>query len=114
MPTLQSEISNPQSTIHLCSLSDLPLDIGKPFRIANLTIAVFKTRSGNLIAIENTCPHRAGQLSDAILAGRNIVCPQHAFRYDLTTGQCDQPQTCPLKTYKVFTEKNEVYLTLPT
>ena len=31
-----------------------------------------------------------------MLAGNFVVCPLHAFRYDMTTGECDQPDACSL------------------
>jgi nitrite reductase (NADH) small subunit len=36
-----------------------------------------------------------------MLVGEQVVCPLHAFRFDLHTGQCEQSQVCPVPTYPV-------------
>jgi nitrite reductase (NADH) small subunit len=49
-----------------------------------------------------------------MLAGNQVVCPLHAFRFDLATGDCDQPGACPIHVYPTEIRDNWVYLTLDT
>jgi nitrite reductase (NADH) small subunit len=52
---------------------------------AGRSVAVFNV-DGNYYAIDNSCPHRGGPLSEGDLDGRVIACPWHAWRWDVTTG----------------------------
>jgi len=38
-------------------------------------------------AIDNTCPHMGGSLSEGKLEGKNIICPKHGAIFDVTTGK---------------------------
>jgi carnitine monooxygenase subunit len=52
--------------------------------IAEMPIAVVRDRSGELRAFYNVCKHRAHELLSGQGITRNIVCPYHAWTYDLT------------------------------
>ena len=49
-------------------------------------IAVFRTMRGEFFAIENTCPHRRGPLSQGIVHGDVVTCPLHNWNISLRTG----------------------------
>ena len=50
-------------------------------------IAVFHTTRGEVYALVNKCPHKAGPLSQGIVHGRSVTCPLHSWNIDLATGQ---------------------------
>ncbi len=52
--------------------------------VAGMPIAVVRDRSGELRAFFNVCKHRAHELLSGEGTTRNIVCPYHAWSYDLT------------------------------
>ncbi|HUO08858.1 MAG TPA: nitrite reductase small subunit NirD [Phycisphaerae bacterium] len=89
------------AAIPLCSLDELPLGLGRAFNVEGRSIAVFRTRKGKLFAVDNRCPHKNGPLADGMLAGDQIVCPLHAFRFDGVTGECDQPGQCAVQAHEV-------------
>ena len=51
--------------------------------IAGMPVAVVRDRAGNLRAFYNVCKHRAHELLSGSGTTRNIVCPYHAWTYDL-------------------------------
>ncbi len=106
-----SKIENPP--VRLCHLDELPLGLGRAFTVDGRTLALFRTRRGKVFAMDNQCPHKNGPLADGMLAGDSVVCPLHAFRFDMTTGECDQPTVCALKTYPVELRHNEVFVQIP-
>jgi nitrite reductase (NADH) small subunit len=85
----------------VCELDEIPIGLGRAFRVGGHSIAVFRTRSGKVFAVAGTCPHRGGPLADGMLAGDQVVCPLHTFRFDSDTGACDQPGECSVATYSV-------------
>jgi nitrite reductase (NADH) small subunit len=64
---------------------DVPLLEGRSVTVAGRRLAVFRLRDG-FAAIDGVCPHRAGPLSDGIVAERCVSCPLHNWRFDLRTG----------------------------
>ena len=87
--------------IQLCALDELPIGLGRAFNINGRSIAVFRTRKGKLFAVDNRCPHKNGPLAEGMLAGDQIVCPLHTFRFDGRTGECDQPGQCAVQAHEV-------------
>jgi len=65
----------------------IPPREGRCVEIAGHQVAIFNTTDG-LIAVENRCPHRGGPLADGILNGTAVVCPLHAWKFDLRSGAC--------------------------
>ncbi len=53
-------------------------------------VVVFNV-GGQLHAIENLCTHDGGRLSGGRLEGRQIICPRHGARFDVTTGSACTP-----------------------
>jgi nitrite reductase (NADH) small subunit len=100
-------------TVEVCRLDDLPVGLGRPFRVGGRLIAVFHTRAGKVFAVDGTCPHKGGPLADGMIVGDQVVCPYHAFRYDGNTGACDQPGVCALATYPVEVAGGGVFVTVP-
>ena len=51
-------------------------------------------------------------LADGMLAGDQVVCPYHAYRYDGRTGECDQAGACSVTTYPARVTGGKVEVTL--
>ena len=96
--------------VPLGPLADLPVGLGHAFQVGDTPIAVFRSREGKVFAVEASCPHKGGPLADGMIAGDQIVCPYHTFKYDSATGKCDQPNACALKTYAVTVADGAVYV----
>ena len=45
-------------------------------------------KDGVLHALSNFCPHLTGNLSEGSLEGDVLICPEHGWRFKLTTGRC--------------------------
>jgi nitrite reductase (NADH) small subunit len=79
----------------------VPPGEGKAFDIGDRRVAVFRTRGGELYATQAACPHKGGPLADGIVGGGTVICPLHAYKYDLKSGQ-PLGNGCPaLQTYRV-------------
>jgi nitrite reductase (NADH) small subunit len=98
--------------VRLCVLDDLPEGLGRGFVVGGKKVAVFRTRTGKVFAVDGVCPHKGGPLADGMLAGEQVVCPFHAFRFNSATGECDQPGVCPIATYPVKVRNGVVLVTV--
>jgi nitrite reductase/ring-hydroxylating ferredoxin subunit len=65
--------------------ADVPLGTGRVFEAAGRAVAVFNV-DGAFYAIDNECSHRGGPLGEGDLEGKVVLCPWHAWRWDVTTG----------------------------
>lgn len=101
------------SEVSLGSVEQIPPGEGRNFEVCGLLIAVFHTRTGDVFATQAECPHRAGPLSDGLLGGTTLICPLHAWKFDLRTGQALYGN-CDLVTYSArLSPAGEIYVTLP-
>lgn len=100
--------------VPVCQVDELAPGLGRTFEVSGRSVAVFLTRAGTVHAVANTCPHRGGPLADGMLAGGRVVCPFHAFRFDLTGGDCDQPGVCAIDVFPARVHDGWVVLTMPS
>ena len=84
---------------------------GRTFIVASQEIAIFRQRDGRLFATQSHCPHRNGPLSDGIVGAGTVICPLHAHRFDLATGQGAEKHEC-VKTFPVQEIDGNIVLTL--
>jgi nitrite reductase (NADH) small subunit len=84
--------------VTLGSLASVPLGEGRTFDLGVCKIAVFHTRRGQVFAAQAECPHKQGPLADGLLGEAMLVCPLHAWKFDLSTGKAESGQ-CSLRTY---------------
>jgi len=67
------------------SVKDIPPGFGKLVEAEGKRIAVFNV-GGTFYAIDDTCPHQGGPLSEGELEGEVVTCPWHGSTFNVTTG----------------------------
>lgn len=93
--------------------------------VEGMEVAVFKLK-GDYHAVANFCPHQAAPLCEGRLMGeisgsdgwqleyddekRNIACPWHSWRFDITTGENLETDRYKVPTYDVEIEDGNVYV----
>ena len=70
-------------------------------------VALFNV-GGEFHAISNICVHRGGPLGKGALDGKLVLCPWHAWAYDVTTGVSDVNPDLKLAKYDVKVEDGQV------
>jgi nitrite reductase/ring-hydroxylating ferredoxin subunit len=96
--------------IKIAETQDLPPGTGAAFEVEGQNIAVFNV-DGTFYAIDDTCPHSGGPLSQGRVKGTKVTCPWHEADFDLQTGAvlCG-PAFEGVKSYKVLVEGKDVKL----
>ena len=61
-------------------------------------------------ALDNRCPHGAGQLGEGTIRSEDIVCPIHDFGFDLHTGIERDARTERVAIYPARNEGGEVQI----
>ena len=81
---------------------------GRLVEAAGQRIALFKLADG-YYAIEDTCPHAGGPLSEGPLAGDVVTCPWHGSRFNVKTGAVlGPPAKRGVKSFPVRVAGNDV------
>jgi nitrite reductase/ring-hydroxylating ferredoxin subunit len=73
---------------------------GKPVALYNV--------AGTFYATSNTCIHRGGPLGQGALDGAVVLCPWHAWSWDVTTGENTANPELKIPTYPVKVEDGQV------
>jgi nitrite reductase/ring-hydroxylating ferredoxin subunit len=71
--------------VKVAKAADVEPGCGKSFEVNGKRIALFNVE-GTLYAIDDTCTHRGGPLSEGELNGNEVSCPWHGARFDVTSG----------------------------
>jgi nitrite reductase (NADH) small subunit len=106
--------TNEQNWVKVTSCSSVPLREGRCIEIAGRAVAIFHTSTG-FLAVENRCPHGGGPLADGIVSGPTVVCPLHAWKFDLCSGaSTNHPEaSVTLITYPTRVEDGAIWVDLP-
>jgi nitrite reductase/ring-hydroxylating ferredoxin subunit len=87
---------------------DLASGQGKKVEADGKKIALFNV-DGTYYAIDDTCTHRGGPLSEGELTGTEVTCPWHGAIFDLTTGKVlGPPATKGVTRYNVRVSGNSI------
>jgi nitrite reductase/ring-hydroxylating ferredoxin subunit len=75
---------------------------GKAVALANV--------GGKFYAINNVCLHRGGPLGQGTLQNQNVMCPWHAWQYDVTTGKVLQNPAVGVDCYPAEVRGQDVFI----
>ena len=94
--------------LKVCSIADAPqpgtvteADAGgKAICLANL--------NGEFSALDSVCPHRGGPLGQGSVEGESVVCPWHAWTFNLKTGVAEMPVDARARVFQVKAVNGEL------
>lgn len=94
-------------------VGNIPLREGRGVQIGKHEIAIFNL-GDRFLAVESRCPHRGGPLADGIVSHGMVVCPLHAWKVDLVTGNVvNQPENSRcVKTFPVRVQSGLLFIEL--
>lgn len=97
-----------QTWIEIGELGDIPVRGARVIRTRAGCVALFRTAEDEVFAIDDTCPHKAGPLSEGIVHGRAVTCPLHNWVISLETGLVQGPDEGSVKTHKVRVDQGRI------
>ena len=71
--------------IRVASTADLAPGEAKCIEVAGKKIALFNVE-GRFYAVDDTCTHRGGPLSEGETSGDEVTCPWHGAIFNIKTG----------------------------
>ncbi len=85
--------------IDIGALDDIPAQGARVIKTALGCVALFRTATDEVFALDDRCPHKGGPLSEGIVHGGQVTCPLHNWVFDLGTGQAQGADTGSVATY---------------
>jgi nitrite reductase (NADH) small subunit len=68
--------------------------------------------NGAILALDNECPHHGGPLGEGVVEEGKVVCPWHAYAFDLHSGACDHVAQLRARVYEITIQGNDVLVAL--
>lgn len=77
--------------VRLCGVGEAPAEgqVGEA-QVEGVDVCLARI-GGELSAVENRCPHRGGPLGQGWVEAQMVVCPWHAWSFDVKTGVGEFP-----------------------
>jgi 3-phenylpropionate/trans-cinnamate dioxygenase ferredoxin subunit len=106
-----AQIYEDEEFVRVCRLDELPEVGAAAADINGKIVAIVRTESGEVHAVDDTCSHANVSLSEGELDGCTLECWLHGSRFDIRTGEpSGPPATIPIAVYAVKIEGDEVYV----
>jgi len=102
----ERELSDMGTWHDVAALADIPEEGGLAVQIADRKVAIFR-HGADLYALEDTCPHRGGRLSEGIVRDGTVYCPLHAWCFRLDSG-CNEDEGPGVDIFSVAVEADRV------
>lgn len=93
-------------------LEDIPLRGARCVDTPEGRIAVFRTADNEVFAMEDSCPHKRGPLSQGIVHGTSVTCPLHNWVISLETGSAQGADHGQVRTISVRNDNGTLMLEL--
>lgn len=76
--------------VTVAKTSELGPGQAKAVQVKDRTVALFNV-GGTYYAIDDTCTHAGGPLSEGSVGGTAVTCPWHGAQFDLPSGKALTP-----------------------
>jgi nitrite reductase (NADH) small subunit len=100
--------------IEIGPLEDIPARGARIIRRASGDIAIFRTSDDEVYALDDSCPHKGGPLSQGIIHDCRVTCPLHNWVLELKTGEAVAPDEGRVRTHEVELRDGVVFLSIAT
>ena len=98
--------------VRICSVKEAP-EAGTVMELESQgTQICLANVAGQLSALDNLCPHRAGPLGQGWLEGELVICPWHSWTFHAKTGISEYPLDERVSVFPVRIEGDDVMIDL--
>ena len=101
-----------QDFVAIGRIDDIPVRGARCLRTPVGKIAVFRTATDEVFAIDDQCPHKGGPLSDGIVHGNAVTCPLHSWVFSLESGEAQGADEGKVRTYPIKNKDGSLFIAL--
>ena len=99
------------SETRVAGTRDLSPGAPKVVTVQGREIALFLI-DGRYFATTNVCPHQGGPLGEGMTEGFTVICPWHAWSFDVRTGASPVNPRARIETYPVRVNGEDIFVTV--
>ncbi len=96
--------------IDIAALDAVPQRGARLVKTVHGCVAVFRTATDAVYALDNACPHKKGPLADGIIHGASVTCPLHNWVISLETGLAQGADAGQVATYPARVAEGRILL----
>jgi 3-phenylpropionate/trans-cinnamate dioxygenase ferredoxin subunit len=97
--------------IEICPVEEIKPGRAIRIKVGDHAIAIARTKSGEVKAIDDKCSHGEISLSEGFVDDETIECWAHGAKFSLETGKpLSLPAFEPVAVYEVFIENGIIFL----
>jgi nitrite reductase/ring-hydroxylating ferredoxin subunit len=105
---VHEEVARMAGYMKVAEAGDLAPGEAKKVEVAGKTIALFNI-DGGYHAIDDTCPHRGGPLSEGFIEGDVVTCPWHGAKFRVSSGEVlGPPARTGVSSYRVRVNGSDI------
>lgn len=93
--------------VKVMATSELPPGQCTAVEVNGVAVALFNL-DGDFYAIDHVCPHQGGPLGEGWIEGENVICPWHAWAFNIKTGESPLIPGLSVKSFPVQIESGNV------
>lgn len=98
--------------VRVARVDEIPHDMGAAFAVEGRMVAIFR-KDDSFHAIDDFCPHMGASLAGGHYEDGVVVCPWHAWRFQVCDGTwCDNPKV-KIDAFDVRVENDEIFVDVP-
>ncbi|MEI8195914.1 MAG: Rieske 2Fe-2S domain-containing protein [Phycisphaerae bacterium] len=94
--------------VDLCGVDELQVGVGRHIRMDTVELAVFKLADGTICVIDDCCPHAGASLAHGHVENDEVICPRHAWFFNLKTGRMPDSNLFYVPTFAVEIKNGRV------
>ena len=94
------------------SIHDVPARGARRFIYKDTKIAIFRDQNNHFYALEDSCPHKQGPLSQGIVHDECVTCPLHNWVISLKTGEVKGPDEGQTRIFDLSVENERLLIDL--
>lgn len=95
--------------VRVMAASDLAPGQCTEATVDGTAVAIYNV-NGTFYATSNFCLHRGGPLGQGMLEGKEVMCPWHAWSWNVTTGENAANGSLKIPSYEVRVEAGQVFV----
>ena len=91
------------------ALADVPPGRCIEVSVGGTPVALYNV-DGTVYATSNVCIHRGGPLGQGLLEGSAVMCPWHAWMWDVRSGENTANPSLAIATFPVKVEDGDIFV----
>lgn len=110
---MKSESNEATRRVRVGDLAEMEGERVRVIAVDGRRLALFEV-DGQLLCIDDRCPHAGGRLSRGTLCETVVSCPRHGWRFDIVDGRCLSDPRFEVRRYDVEIDEGVIWVTIPS